>query len=122
MVQSITLVDWYKRLATSLVFIPLCACDPMIQHFADFELSGDYKAIAHCATKYLPSDDWLREDHDDAKQVRFLLLPPGKLQTIIEVVGSGAGRTHVSISDWSIGNGMAEFYGSYFTHCESKKA
>ncbi|NNU47371.1 hypothetical protein G9X68_09600 [Rhizobium sp. WYCCWR 11279] len=120
MVESVTLVDGCKRLATSLVFIPLCGCDPVTQHFADFELSGDYKAIAQCATQYLPSDHWLREDHDDAKQVRFLQLPPGKFSTIIDVVGSGAGRTHVSVSEWSIG-GMPELYGSYFTHCASKK-
>jgi hypothetical protein len=122
MVETIILVNgckWCKRLAASLIFIPLCGCDPMIQHFADFELSGDYKAIAHCATKYLPGDYWLREDHDDTKQVRFLELPPGKLQSIIDVTGSGAGRTHVSVSEWSIGSGMAELYRSYFTDCAS---
>ncbi|OWO96838.1 hypothetical protein B5E41_00645 [Rhizobium esperanzae] len=55
MVESIVLRNWRKRLAASLVAIPLCGCDPMIQHFADFELSGDYKAIANCTAQYLPS-------------------------------------------------------------------
>ncbi|MEF3134907.1 hypothetical protein OS035_25985 [Rhizobium sp. 268] len=119
MAGSIVQGNWCKRLAASLVVIPLCGCDTVTQHFADFELRGDYKAIANCATKYLSSDHWLREDHDDAKQVRFLQFPPGKLQAVIEVVGSGAGRTHVSVSEWSIGGGMADLYGSYFTYCES---
>ncbi|MBY5359126.1 hypothetical protein HFO98_05900 [Rhizobium leguminosarum] len=117
MVESIVLGNWCKRLAASLVVIPLCGCDTVIQHSADFELRGDYKAIANCATQYLPSKYWLREDHDDVKQVRFLSSPPGKSH--IEVVGSGAGRTHVSVSEWSLGNGMSELYRSYFIHCES---
>ncbi|MBB3656073.1 hypothetical protein FHX15_001286 [Rhizobium sp. BK650] len=119
MAESIIPVNWRKRLAASLVFIPLCGCDPMIQYFADFEMSGDYKAIANCATKYLPSNYWLREDPDDAKKVKFLQSQQDKLQTIIEVVESGAGRTHISVSDWSIGSGMTELYRSYFTYCAS---
>lgn len=122
MVESIILVSWWKRLAASLVVIPLCGCDSIIQHLADFELRGDYKSIANCATKYLPSEHWLREDHDDTKQVKFLRGPQDKFQTIIEVVGSGAGRTHVSVSEWSIGSGSTDLYRSYFTYCASMTA
>ncbi|ANL26370.1 hypothetical protein AMC90_CH00492 [Rhizobium phaseoli] len=122
MVESIVLGNWCKRLAASLVAIPLCGCDPIIQHFADFEVSGDYKAIANCAAQYLSGQYWLREDHDDTKQVRFLQGSQDKFQTIIEVVGSGAGRTHVSVSEWSIGGGSADLYESYFTYCASVTA
>ncbi|MDC7745379.1 hypothetical protein [Rhizobium binxianense] len=119
MAKPVILVSCRKRLAALLAVISLCGCDPMLQHFTDFELNGDYKAIASCATKYLPSNFWLRENHDDAKQVRFISLPPHKMQTIIDVVQTGAGRTHVSVTDWSIGNGMGDLYGSYFTYCAS---
>ncbi|MBY5817816.1 hypothetical protein HFN60_19555 [Rhizobium leguminosarum] len=119
MVKPVILVNCRKRLAALLAVISLCGCDPMLQHFADFELNGDYKAIASCATKYLPSNFWLRENHDDAKQVRFISLPPDKMQTIIDVVQTGAGRTHVSVTDWSIGYGMGDLYRSYFTYCAS---
>ncbi|EGE59583.1 UNVERIFIED_ORG: hypothetical protein GGI63_005579 [Rhizobium esperanzae] len=122
MVEPVGLVNWWKRLAASLVVIPLCGCDTVVQHFADVEVSGDYKAIASCAAKYLSGQYWLREDHDDTKQVRFLQGSQDKFQTIIEVVGSGAGRTHVSVSEWSIGDGSADLYESYFTYCASVTA
>ncbi|MFW8609630.1 hypothetical protein [Rhizobium beringeri] len=119
MVKPVILVNCCKRLAALLAVISLCGCDPMLQHFADFELRGDYKTIASCATKYLLSNFSLRENPDDTKQVRFIYLPPHKMQTIIDVVQTEAGRTHVSVTDWSIGNGMVDLYRSYFTYCAS---